>query len=229
MSRNLGAALNLPADGPAVVLLHYEELHRHEQVRALAAPRGDGTRPFDALIFDEAHAVKERLSGATERGPLKRGAWLLRQAAAAGFGITATPLINELYEPVSLLQLAKGTDDPELGRRLRTARLRDRVDVMEFLLSDSLRRTKTDVLREIPPRDIRTHEVIPSADQLTAIRDFLSEAAGPSRMTCPRTVGSSSTRNSTGSSARWISTDARSPMTDGPTRRSSSSATTSMR
>lgn len=176
VARSLAEALALPPDGPAVVLLHYAELHRHEEIRALAAPRADGSCPFDVLVLDEAHEVKERVSGTAQRGPLKQGAWLLRTGAPACVGITATPLVNELYEPISLLQLAKGEDDPEMGRRLRSSRVRDRVDVMEYLLGDSLRRTKGDVLFEIPTRTITTHSVTPNARQLASIQAFLARS-----------------------------------------------------
>jgi SAM-dependent methyltransferase len=46
---------------------------------------------------------------------------------------------------------------------------------MEFLLADSLRRLKSDVLFEIPPRSITTHEVVPEADLLGQIRTFLNK------------------------------------------------------
>lgn len=174
VARDIAEALTLPRDGPVIAVLHYEQLLRHEEVRALAAPRADGSLPFDVIVFDEAHEVKERLGMARRRGPLKQGAWLLRAGARAAIGITATPLVNELYEPVSLLQLAKGVDDLNVGQRLRSNGVRDRVDVMEYMLADSLRRTKDDVLFEIPERRIETHPIVPSSKQLVRIRDFLS-------------------------------------------------------
>jgi hypothetical protein len=45
---------------------------------------------------------------------------------------------------------------------------------MEYLLADSLRRLKPDVLFEIPPREINIHEVIPDAALLARIKTFLS-------------------------------------------------------
>jgi SAM-dependent methyltransferase len=170
---DLDAALALPADRPAVAVLHYEELRRLDEIGRLAAPREDGALPFDALVFDEAHEVKERLSTGSSRGPTRTGAWLLRQGALACIGLTATPVVNELYEPVSLLHLAQGRRDTDAGRRLQSRRLRDRVDVMEYLLADSLRRLKPDVLFEIPPREIRVHNVVPDAELLERIRSFL--------------------------------------------------------
>jgi hypothetical protein len=170
----LEAALVLPGEGPAIALLHYEELRQHDAIRRLAATREDGSLPFDALIFDEAHEVKERLSTSSSRGPTKQGAWILRAGAWACIGLTATPVINELYEPVSLLHLTQGRRSSDAGKRLQSRRIRDRVDVMEYLLQDSLRRLKSDVLFEIPPRDISTLEVIPDTEQLERIRAFLS-------------------------------------------------------
>jgi superfamily II DNA or RNA helicase len=169
----LDAALALPATGPAVAVLHYEELRRHDAIHQLTTPRSKGSLPFDAVVFDEAHEVKERLS-ISSRGPTRTGAWLLRQGARACIGLTATPVVNELFEPVSLLHLVQGRRDSDAGRRLQSRRLRDRVDVMEYLLADSLRRLKPDVLFEIPPREIRVHEIVPDASQLARLETFLS-------------------------------------------------------
>ncbi|MDP9370326.1 MAG: SNF2-related protein, partial [Chloroflexota bacterium] len=172
---SLEAGATLPLDGPAVVVLHYEELQQHDAIRRLAAPLADGSPPLDVLVLDEAHVVKERLSTSVVRGPTRDGAWLMRAGARACIGLTATPVVNELYEPVSLLHLAQGHRDTDAGRRLKTQRLRDRVDVMEFLLADSLRRLKQDVLFEIPPREERVHMVVPDARQLERDRAFLSK------------------------------------------------------
>jgi superfamily II DNA or RNA helicase len=169
----LNAAQALPIDGPAVAVLHYEELRRHDEIRRLVAPRPDGSPPFDAIVFDEAHEVKERLS-TSSRGLTRTGALLLRQGGRACIGLTATPVVNELFEPVSLLHLVQGRRDSDAGRRLQTRRLRDRVDVMEYLLADSLRRLKPDVLFEIPPREIHIHEIVPDAPTLTRIGTYLS-------------------------------------------------------
>ncbi len=98
----------------------------------------------------------------------------MRNGVRACIGLTATPVINELYEPVSLLHLAQGRRDTDAGRRLQTRRLRDRVDVMEYLLADSLRRLKPDVLFEIPQREILTHEIVPDADVLVEIKELLN-------------------------------------------------------
>ncbi len=174
VTTDLDAALALPLDGPVVAVLHYEELRRIEEIQRLAAPHEDGTVPFDVLVLDEAHEVKERLSTGSSRGPTRTGVWLLRQGSRTCIGLTATPVVNELYEPVSLLHLAQGRRDSDAGRRLQSRRLRDRVDVMEYLLADSLRRLKPDVLFEIPPREIVVHEVIPDADLLERMRVFLS-------------------------------------------------------
>src|SRR5262249_46810536 len=89
---DLEAALRLPEGAPAVALLHYEELRQHGAIRELAASGADGKPPFDALVFDEAHEVKERLTGPSAHGPTRRGAWLLRAGAKACVGLTATPV-----------------------------------------------------------------------------------------------------------------------------------------
>jgi hypothetical protein len=81
VARGLDAALDLPKHGAAIVLLHYEELRRHDDVKRLAAPLPDGLPPFEVLVFDEAHTVKERLvSGHSEQ---RAGAWFLRKGARA--------------------------------------------------------------------------------------------------------------------------------------------------
>ncbi|MDP9358966.1 MAG: SNF2-related protein [Chloroflexota bacterium] len=172
---DLDGALALPPEGPAVAVLHYEELRRHDAIQRLAAPRRDNSPPFDVLVFDEAHEVKERLSTASERGETREGGWFLRAGARSCVGLTATPVVNELYEPVSLLHLAQGRRDTNAARRLRTRRLRDRVDVMEYLLADSLRRLKQDVLFEIPPREERVHRIAADSGQLDEIPAFLAK------------------------------------------------------
>jgi superfamily II DNA or RNA helicase len=171
--RTLDMALGHPGDEPIVVLLHYEELRRHEEIHRLVAPRPDGSLPFDALIFDEAHTVKERLTTGSAVGPTREGAWLLRRGARACIGLTATPVVNELYEPVSLLDLMKEQREDSAGRRLQSRRLRDRVDVMEYLLADALRRLKEGVLFDIPARQIHSHPIIPTSEQLEQIQHFL--------------------------------------------------------
>ena len=59
IAAGLSAALALSADGPAVAVLHYAELLQHAAIRHLTAHHPDGSPPFDALVFDEAHEVKE--------------------------------------------------------------------------------------------------------------------------------------------------------------------------
>lgn len=172
VARTLDAALQLPSYGPAVVLLHYEELRKHGDIQQLASLRADGSPPFEALILDEAHNVKERLVSGTSAQ--RAGAWLLRTGAQACIELAATPVVNELYEPVSLLHLVQNKQDTTAGMRLQSRRLRDRVDVMEYLLTDSLRRLKEHVLFEIPPRHIKPIAITPTTEQLEQVQAFLS-------------------------------------------------------
>jgi superfamily II DNA or RNA helicase len=96
IARSLTAALTLASNEPGVAVLHYAELLQHDAIRRLTAHHPDGSLPFDVLVFDEAHEVKERVSTASVRGPLREGAWLLRTGARACIGLTATPVVNEL-------------------------------------------------------------------------------------------------------------------------------------
>ncbi len=78
-------------------VLHYEELLKSEAIASLAK------QSFDCLCLDEIHFIKKRAG--QQEGSLRREALKdLRQAAGAAIGLTGTPLINELAEPMSLLQ-----------------------------------------------------------------------------------------------------------------------------
>jgi hypothetical protein len=172
---SLMSALKLPTEGPAVAILHYEELRKFDQIERLIAPRLDGSLPFDAVIFDEAHSVKSRQENKSTNSDSeqRKGAEFLRRGARACIGLTATPLVNELYEPISLLHLAKQQPDKGTHLQLNSRKLRDRVDVMEYLLQDTMRRQKQQVLFEIPPRKITTVSITPTSEQMGEIETFL--------------------------------------------------------
>lgn len=126
VATSLTSALKLPTEGPAVALLHYEELRKIDQIERLITPRSDGLLPFDAVIFDEAHSVKiRRENRSTNTGSEQRkGAELLRQGARACIGLTATPLVNDLYEGTHL--------------KLNSRKLRDRVSTDDGGLDSKL-------------------------------------------------------------------------------------------
>ncbi len=72
IATDLRSALSLPGDGPAVAVLHYEELRSHGLIHQLAAARSNRERSFEVLVLDEAHQVKERLSTGASMGPTRR-------------------------------------------------------------------------------------------------------------------------------------------------------------
>ncbi len=176
VATSLASALKLPTEGPAVAILHYEELRKLDQIERLSAPRSDGSLPFDAVIFDEAHSVKTRRENKSTNADSeqRKGAQLLRRGARACIGLTATPLVNDLYEPISLLHLTKQQQDKDIHLKLNSRKLRDRVDVMEYLLQDTMRRQKQQVLFEIPPRKITTISITPTSEQMGEIEAFLN-------------------------------------------------------
>ncbi len=136
-------------------VLHYEELLNEEAVTALAQHR------FDCLCLDEIHFIKQRAGqDLTHR---RAALETLRASARVAIGLTGTPLVNELAEPMSLLQTLSG-HAPEFDHsRLSNRRLRDIADVFEALLPHVVRRRKREVLLHLPNCDVRAVD-IPLAD-----------------------------------------------------------------
>ena len=141
-----------PASRLTFYVLHYEELLKSEAIATLAE------QSFDCLCLDEIHFIKKRAG--QQEGSLRREALKdLRQAAGAAIGLTGTPLINELAEPMSLLQTLSN-DAPQFDHsRLSNRRLSDIADVFEALLPHIIRRRKRSVLLHLPSCDVQPVDI----------------------------------------------------------------------
>lgn len=129
-------------------ILHYEELLNEDRLRALT------DRPFDCLCLDEVHLVKQRAGQDLTR---RRSALVaLRSNTRSAIGLTGTPLVNELAEPMSLLQVLSQNDQQFDHARLSNRRMSDVADVFEAMLPHVVRRRKRDVLLHLPGCDVRT-------------------------------------------------------------------------
>ena len=145
-------------------VLHYEEVLHEDKVAALAE------RSFDCLCLDEIHFIKQRAG----QEPTNRRAALerLRAAARTAIGLTGTPLVNELAEPMSLLQTLSQHAPQFDHSRLSNRRLRDIADVFEALLPVVVRRRKQDVLLHLPNCDVRSVAIPLPADLEAAMLDI---------------------------------------------------------
>lgn len=124
------------------VVLHYEELLNENLVVALAK------QSFDCLCLDEIHFIKQR---AGQESTARRAALeTLRTSAETAIGLTGTPLVNELAEPMSLLQTLSQHEPQFDHARLSNRSMRDIADVFEALLPHVIRRRKREVLLHLP-------------------------------------------------------------------------------
>ncbi len=128
-------------------VLHYEELLNENAVAKLAA------RNFDCLCLDEIHFVKQRAGQelTTRRSALET----LRASARTAIGLTGTPLVNELSEPMSLMQTLSQHAPQFDHARLSSRRLSDIADVFETLLPHIIRRRKDETLLHLAGCDVR--------------------------------------------------------------------------
>jgi hypothetical protein len=163
--RGLDAMLK-HADSPQLTfyVLHYEELLNEAKAAALAG------RSFDCLCLDEIHFIKQRAGqDLTHR---REALETLRAAARTAIGLTGTPLVNELAEPMSLLQTLSQHAPQFDHSRLSNRRLRDIADVFESLLPHVVRRRKTEVLLHLPQCDVRPVDIPLPADLSVRMLDI---------------------------------------------------------
>ncbi len=136
-----------PSSQLTFFVLHYEELLNEKAVAALTK------KTFDCLLLDEIHFIKQR---AAQEPTLRRSALeTLRACARTAIGLTGTPLINELSEPMSLLQTLSQHAPQFDHARLSSRRMSDVADVFEALLPNVIRRRKDETLLHLPGCDVR--------------------------------------------------------------------------
>ncbi|MGB8346840.1 MAG: DEAD/DEAH box helicase, partial [Ktedonobacteraceae bacterium] len=156
-------ATSLPSGTSSVFfVLHYEELLNEELVDRLAGEQ------FDCLCIDEMHFVKQR--GGQKETYRREALEKIRSAAQSAIGLTGTPLVNELAEPLSLLQLLSNQDHQFDYTWLSNHRMGDIADVFETILPHVVRRRKKDVLLHLPLCDIRSIEIPLQNNLLKQIR-----------------------------------------------------------
>jgi SNF2 family DNA or RNA helicase len=147
----------------AVKIANYELLHRDCE---LFAARDDaGRRPvrFDLVVLDESQRIKNR-AGATSQAAraIHRG---------RSWALTGTPVENSTEDLVGIFEfLAPGFLSPEMKPRRMGRTISDYV----------LRRTKDQVLADLPPKLFRDAELDMSPEQREAYR--LAEQEGVLRL-----------------------------------------------
>src|SRR5258708_35380057 len=123
---------------------------------------------FDCLCIDEVHFVKQR--GGQKETYRREALEKIRAAAQSAIGLTGTPLVNELAEPLSLLQVLSNQDRRFDYIRLKNHRMGDIADVFEAILPHIVRRRKKDVLLHLPLCDVRPVAIPLQDDHLEQIR-----------------------------------------------------------
>jgi hypothetical protein len=132
-------------------VLHYEELLNEDALAALA------DHSFDCLCLDEIHFIKQRAGQEITRR--RTALETLRTSARTAIGLTGTPLVNELSEPLSLLQTLSENSQQFDHSHLSNRRMADVADVFEAILPHIIRRRKHEVLLHLPGCDIRTVDI----------------------------------------------------------------------
>jgi SNF2 family DNA or RNA helicase len=134
--------------GVPVKLANYELLHRDREFLEESASRGNAAANFDLVILDESQRIKNRTSATSEAArSLHRGrAWAL----------TGTPVENSPEDLVGIFEfLVPGHLASQMAPRQIGRAVRDYV----------LRRTKDQVLTDLPPKLYRDAELELSPEQ----------------------------------------------------------------
>ncbi len=146
----------------AVRIANYELLVRDREI--LERLGDDGRGPFDLVVLDESQRIKNRAGTTSEvvRAIGRRRSWAL----------TGTPVENSAEDLVGIFEfLAPGFLSPEMTPRKMGRTVRDYV----------LRRTKEQVLTELPPKLFRDAELDLTPQQRESYR--LAEDEGVLRLT----------------------------------------------
>ena len=149
--RGLPAALRT-LSAPAVpsltfYVLHYEELLKPDVLASLTS------FSFDCLCIDEAHLIKQRAWQSETRR--RQALEALRAVSRTAIGLSGTPLVNELAEPLSILQVLSQHNPCFDYSRLKQHQLSDIIDVFEAMLPHITRRRKEQVLLHLPSCDVQ--------------------------------------------------------------------------
>ncbi len=109
---------------PRYLILNYE-LFQQENSEADAALFLETNQP-DVVVIDEIHYAKQRTDTASKRRKVLEG--LLSQAAqkntdspVAVLGLSATPVINNLREGISMIELVSGVEHSDLDEQTNVA------------------------------------------------------------------------------------------------------------
>jgi SNF2 family DNA or RNA helicase len=131
----------------SVKIANYELLHRDQEVLAEHGP-GLG---FDLVVLDEAQRIKNRRSATSQAAATLGG--------RRRWALTGTPVENSPEDLVGIFEfLAPGLLSPEMRPRQMGRAVGD----------DILRRTKEQVLRELPPKLFRDAEIELTPEQQAA-------------------------------------------------------------
>jgi SNF2 family DNA or RNA helicase len=150
------------ADVP-VRIANYELLLRDREVLQRRDESGNRAVQFDLVVLDESQRIKNRTSSTSEvvRSIARRRSWAL----------TGTPVENSAEDLVGIFEfLAPGFLSPEMKPRKMGRTVSDYV----------LRRTKDQVLKELPPKMFRDADLELSAEQRETYR--LAEEEGIVRL-----------------------------------------------
>ncbi len=147
-----------------VKIANYELLHRDREVFESREPTGEPLLNFDLVVLDESQRIKNRTSATSQAARLiaRRRNWAL----------TGTPVENGPEDLVGIFEfLAPGVLSPEMKPRRMGRTVGDYV----------LRRTKDQVLTDLPPKLFRDAELDLTPEQRESYH--LAEKEGVLRLT----------------------------------------------
>ncbi len=145
-------------------IIHFEELRSKEKDKnGLTSFKKLAKMNFDCMCEDEIHLVKKR-SGCDESA-IRKLVGILRKKCHAAIGLTGTPLLNDLSEPLSLLQLLSGEDDKFLypNKKKNKISQEEMIAVYETMLPHMIRHQTEEVLLSLPHFKLESFEIASNA------------------------------------------------------------------
>ncbi len=147
-----------------VKIANYELLHRDREMFETPGCSGGSPLHFDLVVLDESQRIKNRSSATSQA--------VRALSRSRNWALTGTPVENSSEDLVGIFEfLAPGFLSPEMKPR-RMGRL-----ISDYIL----RRTKDQVLSDMPPKLFRDAELELSAEQQESYR--LAEEEGVLRLT----------------------------------------------